>query len=76
MMSGTLTPGEEADIHIFEVHTMKTRLAISIQAQSLQSLATSGGESSYPSYPPGCQLSVERSYLSVWAYSGQKHQYT
>jgi hypothetical protein len=31
MMSGTLVPGQETDLHIFDVTTMKTRLALTIQ---------------------------------------------
>ena len=34
MMSGTLAPGQETDLHIFDVTTMKTRLALTIQVPS------------------------------------------
>jgi hypothetical protein len=33
-MSGTLAPGQETDLHIFDVTTMKTRLALTIQVPS------------------------------------------
>jgi predicted amidohydrolase len=31
LMSGTLAPGQETDLHVFDIATMKTRLALTIQ---------------------------------------------